>query len=112
MRVLFVCTQNLLRSPTAEALYRSRPGLETRSAGIAPDARVTITEELLRWAEIVFVMEEGHRLYLQRNFPALAQANRVVCLNVPDVFSYMDPDLVLILAEKLRPYLGEPGLES
>lgn len=111
MKVLFVCTQNLLRSPTAEALYRSRPELEVRSAGIAPDARVPVTEELLQWAEIVFVMEERHRLYLQCNFPALARAKRIVCLNVPDVFYYMDAELVLILTEKLRPYLGEPGLE-
>lgn len=108
MRVLFVCTQNLLRSPTAEALYRGRPDLEVRSAGIAPDARVPFTGDLLGWAEVVFVMEERHRFHLQRNFPALARAKRVVCLDVPDVFYYMDPELVLILTEKLRPYLGEP----
>ena len=111
MKVLFVCTQNLLRSPTAEALYRGRPGLEVRSAGIAPDARVTVTEELLQWAEIVFVMEERHRQYLPRHFfTAFAGAKRMVCLDVPDVFHYMDPELVHILTEKLRPYLGEPGL--
>ncbi len=63
MKVLFVCTQNLLRSLTAEALYRGRPDLDVRSAGIAPDARVPVTEELLQWAEIVFVMEERHRQY-------------------------------------------------
>ena len=112
MKVLFVCTQNLLRSPTAEALYRERPGLEVRSAGIAPDARVPVTEELLQWAETTFAMDEGHRLYLQTHFfSAWGGAKRIVCLDVPDIFHYMDPELVLILTEKLRPYLGEPHLE-
>jgi len=113
MKVLFVCTQNLLRSPTAEALYRGRPGLEVRSAGIAPDARVPVTEELLQWAEIVFVMEERHRQYLPRHFfSAFGGGKRIVCLEVPDVFHFMDPELVLILTEKLRPYLGEPSLDT
>ena len=112
MRVLFVCTQNRMRSPTAEALYRGRLDLEVRSAGIAPDARVPIAEALLQWAEIVFAMDSGHRLYLQTHFfPAWGGARRVVCLDVPDIYPYMDPELVHILTEKLRPYLGEPGLE-
>ncbi len=111
MKVLFICTQNLLRSPTAEALYRSRPELEVRSTGIATDARVLIREELLQWAEIVFVMEERHRLYLHHHFPVVAKVKRIVCLNIPDNFCYMDPELVRILTKKLQPYLGESGLE-
>ncbi len=113
MNVLFVCTQNLMRSPTAEALYRGRRDLEVRSAGIAPDARVPVTEELLQWSETTFAMDEGHRLYLQTNFFWVwGRAKRIVCLDVPDALQYMAPVLVLILTEKLRPYLGEPQLES
>ena len=112
MKVLFVCTQNLMRSPTAEALYRGRPDLEVRSAGIAPDAIVPVTEELLQWAETTFVMDQGHRLHLQTHFFSVwGGAKRIVCLDVPDVFHYMNPELVRILTEKLRPFLGEPRLE-
>ena len=112
MKVLFVCTQNLMRSPTAEMLYRGRPDLEVRSAGIAPDAIVPITEELLQWAEIVFAMDSGHRLHLQTHFfAAWGGAKRIECLDIPDAFQYMNPVLVRILTEKLRPYLGERRLE-
>jgi predicted protein tyrosine phosphatase len=112
MKALFVCTHNLMRSPTAEMLYRGRPGLEVRSAGIAPDAVVPVTEELLRWAETVFAMDAGHRLYLQTHFfSTRGGAKRIECLDVPDVFQYMAPELVRILTKKLRPYLGEPNLE-
>lgn len=38
IRVLFVCSQNSLRSPTAEAVFRDDPRLEVRSAGTDADA--------------------------------------------------------------------------
>jgi predicted protein tyrosine phosphatase len=112
MNVLFVCTYNRMRSPTAEALYRGRRDLVVRSAGIAPDARVPVTEELLQWAERTFVMDERHQLFLEKRFISLwGETRRIVCLDVPDRYPYMDPELVLILTERLRPYLGEPKLE-
>jgi predicted protein tyrosine phosphatase len=36
--LLFLCARNRLRSPTAEQIFASRPGVETASAGRAPDA--------------------------------------------------------------------------
>jgi len=112
VKVLFVCTYNRMRSPTAEMLYRGRSDLEVRSAGVAPDAIVPVTEELLQWAETVFAMDAGHRLYLQTHFfSTWGGAKRIECLDIPDLFHYMNPELVRILTEKLRPYLGEPMLE-
>ena len=110
-RALFVCTANLQRSPTAEALYRGRPDLEVRSAGTDRSARVPLTQDLLEWAEAVFVMEEFHRFHVERAFPQVARAKRIICLDVPDVFYYMDDELVSLLTEKLRRYLGEPGVK-
>jgi predicted protein tyrosine phosphatase len=106
MRVLFVCTQNLQRSPTAEALYGGRSDLEVRSAGITRDARVPLTAELLQWADAVYVMEEMHRQHIERAFPALARTKRIVCLDIPDRYYYMEPDLVALLEDRLQPELG------
>lgn len=111
-RALFICTANLQRSPTAEIIYSGCPGLEVRSAGIDRSARIPLTEDLLHWAEIVFVMEDLHRLYVERAFPAVARTKQIVCLDVPDLFYYMDQELVSLLAEKLHPYLGEPGIKA
>jgi len=69
---------------------------------------VPISEQLLQWAEAVFVMEELHRLHLERVFPRIVQRKRIVCLNIPDMFYYMDEDLVSILGERLEPHLGKP----
>lgn len=37
-RVLFICSRNRLRSPSAERLFADWPGVETDSAGLAADA--------------------------------------------------------------------------
>ena len=59
--VLFICSQNRLRSPTAEQVFSGYLGLECASAGLNHDAENPVTPELLEWAEIIFVMEKAHR---------------------------------------------------
>ena len=85
-------------------------GLEVRSAGVERSARIPLTKELLEWAEVVFVMEELHRLHVERAFRETARTKRIVCLDIPDMFYYMDEELVSLLTEKLRGYLGEPAV--
>ena len=70
-RVLFVCSLNQWRSPTAEALYRSDPRLEVRSAGIRSNARRRIGAADLKWANVVYVMEVDHRRWIQERFGGL-----------------------------------------
>ena len=96
-RVLFVCSQNRLRSPTAEQAFSSRSDLGCASAGLNHDAENPLTPELLAWADIIFVMERAHRIKLRSKFkPYLANA-RLICLDIPDNYDYMDPDLVELL---------------
>jgi len=58
--VLFVCSRNRLRSPTAEQVFADWPGIETASAGVDHDADNPLTPELLQWADVIFVMERVH----------------------------------------------------
>lgn len=104
-RVLFVCSRNRLRSPTAERIFAGRPDLEVASAGTAPDADEPITGELLAWAELVFVMEKAHRAILGRRFRSVLKHARVICLDIPDSYGFMDPALVAILRRKVDPHL-------
>jgi predicted protein tyrosine phosphatase len=100
-RVLFVCSQNRLRSPTAEQVFASYPGIEVASAGIHHTADNPVTPELLQWAEIIFVMEKAHRNKLAKKFRAHLNGKRIICLNIPDEFEFMDPDLIRILKAKV-----------
>ncbi|WP_284620732.1 low molecular weight protein tyrosine phosphatase family protein [Aquabacterium humicola] len=100
-RVLFVCSQNRLRSPTAEQVFSGRPGMECASAGTNNDADNPLTSELVEWADVIFVMEKAHRNKLTAKFKRHLHNKRVICLDIPDEYEYMDPMLVQLLKVKV-----------
>ena len=102
--VLFVCSQNRLRSPTAEQVFADWPGVETASAGTNNDAETPLDAELVAWADLIFVMERPHRNKLQKKFRKALRA-RVVCLDIPDDYDFMDEQLVRLLKAKVTPHL-------
>jgi predicted protein tyrosine phosphatase len=106
--ILFVCTQNLSRSYTAEYLFRESSGYEVRSAGTSESARVPVSVDLIAWAARIFVMEEDHLMFLRERFGEALLEKEVVCLEIPDIYAPLEPALVAILREKLAGYLGEP----
>jgi predicted protein tyrosine phosphatase len=91
-KALLVCSRNRLRSPTAEAVFATWPGVETDSAGLADDADVPLSAEQIEWADIIFVMERSHRTRLSRRFRRHLNGKRVVCLDIPDDYSFMQPN--------------------
>ena len=68
MNLLFVCSRNRLRSPTAEAIFSGMDGYEVLSAGTSPDAETVVSGDLVEWADTIFVMEGVHRRRLMRLF--------------------------------------------
>jgi predicted protein tyrosine phosphatase len=108
-RALFICEGNLHRSPTAERVYAATPGVNARSAGLSPLARTQVTDELLAWADVVFVMERRLARMLRRRFGSALADKEVVCLAVPDDYQFMQPELMAVLEERLTPYLGPLG---
>lgn len=107
---LFVCSRNRLRSLTAERIFSGLPGIQVRSAGTQPDARVVITEGQLGWADIVFVMEKSHLSRLRQRFPAAVQDLRIVTLHIPDEYEFMQPELIDELHFKVSQHIDLPGL--
>jgi protein-tyrosine-phosphatase len=109
MNVLFVCTENIARSPVAAQLFRERLGHDARhqarTAGIAPHAPQRVTTRNLAWAHIVVAMEELHREAIQALWPD--HAYKVVVLGVPDHYHPDDPELRQRLAPKIRVLVEE-----
>ena len=106
--VLFICGQNRLRSPTAEHVFANWPGIETASAGLKNEAENPVTPELLEWAHTIFVMERSHRSKLSAKFKRNLGSVRIVCLDIPDDYEYMDPGLIKLLKAKVVPHLPPP----
>ena len=103
--VLFVCSQNRLRSPTAEQVFASWEGIDAASAGLNNDAETVVGPELLGWAHIIFVMEKVHRQKLRKQFGPYLNGKKIVCLDIPDEYGFMDPELVTLLKAKVPRHL-------
>jgi predicted protein tyrosine phosphatase len=104
-KLLFVCSQNRLRSPTAETVFSEYEGLEVESAGLNRDAENPLSSEAIDWADIIFLMEKSHRQKLTHKFKHWLKNKRVICLDIPDEYEYMQPELVELLKQKVLPLL-------
>ena len=104
--VLFVCSRNKLRSPTAENVFYDHPNAAIASAGTNHDADTPLTADLVAWANIIFVMERSHRAKLSSRFRSELKDTQVVCLDIPDKFAFMDATLIRILKAKVTRYLA------
>ena len=102
--VLFVCSRNKLRSPTAEQVFCDQPGFEVQSAGTDRAADVPLSVDLVQWADAIFVMEKPHRKKVQEKYRPHLKDTRIECLDIPDDYDYMDGDLVDLLHRKLDPF--------
>jgi predicted protein tyrosine phosphatase len=92
--ILFICSRNQWRSPTAEQTWRKHPLLSVKSAGTSPSARRKVSDDDIRWAEVIFVMEEKHKSRLVAEFTSLIKNKTIHVLDIPDEYKYMDPELV------------------
>jgi predicted protein tyrosine phosphatase len=106
MNALFVCSANRLRSPTAEQVFSTWPGIETDSAGLSGGNLLSV--EQIEWADVIFVMEKTHRAKLSKEFRRRLNGKRVVCLDIPDDYEFMDPELVRLLEAKAGAILSNP----
>jgi predicted protein tyrosine phosphatase len=102
MNILFICSRNKWRSPTGEAIFRNSPVHQARSAGTSDSARIRVSQSLIDWADLVFVMEKKHLQILRSMFTVTRQ---VVVLDIPDEYQYMDQELVEMLRDAVTPYL-------
>ena len=105
-KVLFVCNQNRYRSRTAEDLCRHSPTIEAKSAGIDTDAVVPLSADHIIWADTICVFESRQLNRIRKKYKGILSDKRLLCLDIPDEFEYMDPVLVNELKGKLSILLG------
>ena len=98
---LFVCSQNRLRSPTAEQIFAEWPGISVSSAGTNNDAENPLSGDLVEWADVIFAMERTHRNKVQKKYRSFLGSTRIVVLDIPDEYEFMDEGLVRLLKAKM-----------
>jgi len=107
-RVLFVCSGNMDRSPTAEEMFRERSDLEVKSAGtsLLSTLRTRLSRDLVNWADVIFVMEDRHADYIAEKLGMPGAMEKVVVLDIPDRYRKNDPELQRLLRERVTPHLN------
>ncbi len=103
--LLFICSRNQWRSPTAEAIWRKHPDFNAKSAGTSPRAKKTVSPTDIRWADVIFVMEQKHKNRLKSEFTRMLDHKSIHVLDIPDEYKYMDPDLIQELESAVGAYL-------
>jgi predicted protein tyrosine phosphatase len=107
-KLLFICSRNQWRSPTAEKVWRKKPNYQVKSAGTSPKAKRTVSPADIRWADIIFVMEKKHKNRLVAQFTSMLNHKSVHILDIPDEYQYMDRELVEELEAKVGAILKSP----
>jgi predicted protein tyrosine phosphatase len=105
MNLLFICSKNQWRSPTAEQIFRNEPALNVRSRGVSRSAKRTVTARDIEWADLVLVMETKHKNRLVAGYPGEMMSTQTYVLDIPDDYPYMDPELIELLTASVRPLL-------
>ncbi len=105
LKVLFVCSENRIRSLAAERLLQGHPAYVARSAGTDHDARIPVTAGHIGWADKIFVMEQRHRELLRQKFRRELEQKEVICLFIPDEYEPLAEDLPEILRVRLEAHL-------
>lgn len=69
-KLLFICEGNAQRSPTFEIWFKeNRPQYDVKSTGTAYGYPERITQELLYWADKIYLMDLNQELFMKRKFP-------------------------------------------
>lgn len=100
-KLLFICSENRLRSPTAEAVFSAYEGVDAIGAGTNADAETPVSGDLIQWADIILVMEKSHRNKVSRKYKDLLKNKRLVVLDIPDNYECMQPELIQLLNTKV-----------
>lgn len=99
MKYLYICSANKQRSKTAEDFFAQKyPEHKFSSAGTnikicRKEGTTEFTEDLLKWADKVYVMEKKHT--------GSKYYSKIKVLDIPDIYKYYDSNLITILEEKV-----------
>ncbi|EEW57059.1 low molecular weight phosphotyrosine protein phosphatase [Ruegeria sp. TrichCH4B] len=100
--LLFICGKGRKRSPTAASIAAEHLGQPTDFAGLSADSDERVSRDHLLWADTIAVMEKSQLSRLKRHMGSHLKGKRIVCLDIPDTYEFMQPELVEIVRSRLK----------
>lgn len=110
--ILFVCSANKQRSKTADDYFSEKyagSNYVFDSAGTnlkicQKEGTNPLTEELVDWADVIFVMEKRHKDLINANTTSKYTV-KIKTLAIPDRYKYFQKELIDLLEQKVVPLL-------
>jgi protein-tyrosine phosphatase len=99
--ILVVCGRNKKRSRTAEHIFKNDARFSIRSVGLSPKSERKISENDIIWADLVFVMEDGHRGRIWGQYRHL-ELPVIEVLHIEDEYEFMDEELIQLLEDRIN----------
>ena len=104
-KLLFVCMANINRSPSFQRFFEKKyPKYQVKSAGIYYGYPDVLNDELLKWADKVYVMDLEQEIFIAKHYPDCL--NKVEVIGVSDQYNPDDDKLIEIIeywiSKKLR----------
>ena len=92
-----MCMANTNRSPTFEKYFKEHHNkeFEAKSTGIYYGYPEQLTENLLSWADRVFVMDLSQELFIDQHFPKYLK--KVEIIGISDQYYPDDPALIELI---------------
>lgn len=100
-KLLFICSENKLRSATAETVFSEYDDVRAIGAGTNKDAITSISGDLIEWADNIFVMEQDHKIKVTKKYNSLLKNKKIIVLGIPDNYKYMQAELIQLLKNKV-----------
>jgi len=95
LKVLVVCACNLNRSPTVgKFLQKHFPYMEVKTAGIYYGYPNIVNQELVQWADWIYVMDLEQYKFIVEKFPVHA---KIFPLSISDQYDPDDAKLIELL---------------
>lgn len=110
-KILFVCSANKQRSKTGEDYFSSiYDNYIFQSAGTnlkvcEKEGTNPITEDQVIWSDLIFVMEHKHKTIINKH-TGDKYDNKIIQLDIPDIYKYYQQELISILEKKVTPILN------
>lgn len=105
IKLLFICSRNKWRSLTAEKIFSGVNEYDVRSGGTEANARIKVTDGHIGWADLIFVMEKKHSRRIKNKFGDLLYDKKIICLDIPDEYQFMDEELIELLKSRVAEYI-------
>jgi protein-tyrosine phosphatase len=88
-------------------MYSNDPRFEVKSAGTHAFSHRQVSAKLVKWADLIVVMEEEHARRIRGALPDALGETPIIVLGIPDIYEYMEQALQREIRTRFEAAVGQ-----